>query len=112
MFTIIKTAAFHLVTEVRVYEETIEHIRDGHPEVPIDLPSLMAGLEGTISNPSHIETGNRENTLIYVDEHSTNASGDPFRVPVKVIEGTSGLLKTAYFATPTNPGLVVWRRNG
>ena len=102
--------AFPLVTEVRVYAETIDHIRDEHPEIPIELPSLIHGMTNTLEQPAYIEQGNRPNTYVYVDPTSTNASGDPFRVPVKIISGTSALVKTAFFASPENPPLIVWRR--
>ncbi len=111
-FRVISTTAFPLITHVRVYDETIDHIRDEHPEIPIDLPSLLHGVTNTLQNPSYVEQGNRPNTYVYVDSTSTNVSGDPLRVPVKVIEGTSGLLKTAFFATPENPQTIVWTKEG
>jgi hypothetical protein len=110
-FIVVKTTtAFPLITQVRFYEETIDHIRDDHPEIPIDLPTLLHGVSNTLQNPSYIELGNRPNTYVYVDATSTNISGDPLRVPVKLIEGTSGLLKTTYFATPENSPTVLWTR--
>jgi len=109
LYHIVKTAAFPLITEVRIYDETLDHIRENHPEVPIDFPSLMDGLSNTICHPTHVESGKRTDTFVFVSVENTNASGDPFRVPIKVIEGTSGLLKTAFFATPENPLPVVWR---
>jgi hypothetical protein len=93
----IKTDVLPELTEVRVYSETIEHIKDHHPEIPIELPSFDDALNQTIANPTHVEAGHT-GSVVFVDTETTNKSGDPFRVPVKAVSGTSGRVQTAYFA--------------
>jgi hypothetical protein len=108
-FVVMKTTAIPAVTEVRFYADTEQHIRDEHPEVPIDLPSIHGAVRKAIEAPSHIEKS-YANSYIYVDKTSTNVSGDPLRVPVKVVgTGTSARVKTAYFASDPSSANVVWR---
>jgi hypothetical protein len=95
---IILTTTVSNLTEVRFYESTIDHIRERHPEVPIELPSLYFAMEKAIANPTHVESSH-SNTYVFVDTTTTNAAGDPFRIPVRLIAGTtSGRITTAYFA--------------
>jgi len=88
-----------------------DHIRENHPEVPIHLPSIQTAVESAIANPSHVEAS-YGNSYIFVDQGSTNKSGDPLRVPVKMIDGTSsGRVKTAYFASTESQKPIVWSRD-
>jgi hypothetical protein len=104
-----KTAVIPAITEVRLYAETEQHIRDDHPEVPVDLPSVHGAIQKAVETPTHIEQS-YSNSYVYVDAGSTNASGDPLRVPVKVIsETTSARAKTAYFASTPAGATVIWR---
>lgn len=109
-FTLIKTAVFSGVTDVRFYDDTIEHIKENHPEVPILLPSIYSGVERCLLQPTHIE-GSYGNSYVFVDAQSTNASGDPLRVPVKIVEGTSARVKTVLFASSSGTPNIVWRRS-
>jgi hypothetical protein len=100
------------VTEARLYDETIDHVAEGHPEIPIILPSLVTAVQGAITAPTLVENDPaRPSAFVFVDEKTTNASGDPLRVPIKVIKGTSGLVKTFYFATSEGPRNIIWRRD-
>lgn len=108
-YTLIKTTVFTGVTEVRFYEETVGHIKEEHPEIPIELPSIHGSVEKCIVSPTHVE-GSYGNSFVFVDAESTNASGDPLRVPVKIVEGTSARVKTAYFASTSGERNIVWRR--
>ncbi len=110
-YFVIGTAVIPQVTQVRLYEETYAHIAE-HPEIGQILPHLPVmtdGLVKAISDPTHVEQS-RPNAFVFVDETTTNAGGDPLRVPVKLIEGTSGLVKTAYFALTTGSAEIIWRR--
>ena len=53
-YKVIKTSAFPLIGEVRLYAETIKHVKENHPEV-LRLPSISTAVENTIVNPTHIE---------------------------------------------------------
>lgn len=109
-YTRILTAAFPLVREVRLYRETLMHVMREHPEVPIELPSLTAAVERALQYPAYVELGH-SNSYVFVDEGSTNRSGDPLRIPVKIISGASARVKTVYFAAAAGvPRTIVWRR--
>jgi hypothetical protein len=110
-YKIVSTNVIPSVTEVRWYVETIDHIKERHPEVPIELPSVSEAVTNAIKNPTQVESSHT-NSFVYVDAETTNQSGDPLRVPVKIIEGTSGLLKSAYFATPEGTANnIIWRKS-
>jgi hypothetical protein len=108
-FTLIKTAVFAGVTDVRFYDETLGHIREHHPEVPILLPAIYASVSQCIVNPTYIEASYK-NSFVFVDAESTDASGGPLRIPVRIVEGTSGRVTSAYFAHVTGSPNIVWRR--
>src|SRR5262249_34669706 len=97
-FKVIFTSAIPLITEVRLYEETIEKVRKGHPEVPILLPSISNAVDGAIANPTgYFPSYN--NSYVYLDEETTNASGDALHVPCQLIKGTtSARVRSIYFA--------------
>jgi hypothetical protein len=107
--TIIVTVVPQHVTEVRLYDETIEHVREGHPEIPAEFPCITHAVKETIENPSHIEKS-YSNSYVFVNDSSTNHSGDPLRVPIKIVEGTLGRVKTFFFATPDYEPEIVWRK--
>jgi hypothetical protein len=111
-YRIFLTSVYDLITEARLYEDTIGHIISEHPELPIELPSMLLAIKAAIANPSWIEASRTNvKSFIFVDANTTNRSGDPLRIPIKLIVGTSGLVKTAYFAkSPTFPR-IIWRRN-
>lgn len=98
------------VSVVRLYEETITKVKTGHPEVPITLPSMEDAVENAVKNPTHVEKS-YSNSYVYVDANSTNVSGDPMRVPVKVVSGTSARVKSIYFASTNSTDNVIWRRS-
>jgi hypothetical protein len=109
-FVTLKTTAVSAVTEVRFYAETEQHIRDGHPEVHIDLPSIYGAVQKAVEVPTHVEQS-YANSYVYVDSTSTNQSGDPLRVPVRIVgPTTSARVKTAYFAATPAGANVIWRR--
>ena len=106
----LRTVAAIGLEEIRLYEHTLEHIRQEHPEVPILLPMLQSAVESAVMRPTHVEQS-YGNSYVFVDATSTNHSGDPLRVPVKAVTGTSGRVRTAYFASTTSARNVVWRRD-
>ncbi|HEX4196710.1 MAG TPA: hypothetical protein VHZ26_04645 [Caulobacteraceae bacterium] len=101
------------VTMVRIYAETLDHVREHHGlemgQIAPNLPSLTAAVVSAITNPTHIENP-RPGSYVFVDAESTNAAGDAIRAPTKIISGTSALLKTFYFASTTGERNIVWRR--
>lgn len=109
-FRIIRTSVIGNISEVRLYDETLEHVKQNHPEVPIELPSLLIAITNAVQQPTHVEVSHTS-SYVFVDDGSTNASGNPLRVPVKVIEGTSGLIKTVFFSDTSRPGKIVFERS-
>ncbi|HVW73166.1 MAG TPA: hypothetical protein VHC39_05980 [Rhizomicrobium sp.] len=105
----ISTTVTDVVTEVRFYTETVEHIKANHPEVPIELPCITGAIETCIVDPTYIEDS-RNNSVVFVDEDSTNSEGYPLRIPIKRIEEKSGLLKTAFFGPTTENATIIYRK--
>jgi hypothetical protein len=108
-FKVIFTGILPNVTEVRLYDETITKVTDDHLEIPIGLPCIDTAMTKAICNPTHVE-GSYGNSVVYVDAETTNVSGDPFRVPVKIVSGTSGRVKSFYFASSNSTGKIIWSR--
>jgi hypothetical protein len=98
-YKVISTSVFSGLTLVRLYDETIEKVEIEHSEIPVRLRCIQAAVENAIIEPTHIERS-YGHSYVYTDATTTNASGDPLRVPIKVVEGTSGRVKTFYFAEP------------
>ena len=109
-FTLIRTAIIRNVTEVRFYDDTIKKIRLAHPEVPIELPSILSAVARAIMYPSRVEQSH-SNTYVYVDVNSTNSSGQPLRVPVRLVSGTSGRVTSVYFARGPAASFIIWRKS-
>lgn len=109
-YKLIYTNIIRDIKVVRLYDETIRHIMDQHPEIPLELPSIVAAIESAIAKPTHIEMSH-SNSFVFVDQTSTNRSGDPLRIPVKKVDGASGRVKTAYFASPGATVNIIWRKD-
>jgi len=110
-YKVIKTSVLPAeLTEVRFYAETVDHVRAEHPEVPIELPSITEATEQAISNPTQVEKS-YNNSYVFVDAGTTNAGGDPLRVPVKRVSETSGRVKTVFFASTEGSRNVIYRKN-
>lgn len=107
-YVVIKTTILDDVTEVRLYDETVFHIRNHHPDVAVSI--VPSAVETAITNPTHVEASYR-NSYVFVDSQTTNQSGDPLRVAVKKIEGTSALVKTAYFASTDEDVVPIWPKS-
>ena len=105
----ILTNVIPAITEVLLYEETIEHAMQNHPEFML-LPSIIQAVEKTVVNPTSVFQRSAS-TFVYSDDETTNHSGDPLLVPVKVVQGTSGRVRTFYFASTENFANVIWRKS-
>ena len=105
----IETNIVDTVETVRLYEETIADLKTKHPEIPVELPSIRQAVRNAVQNPTHVEQSSGE-SFVFVDSETTNRSGDPLKVPVKLIEDTSARVRTVYFASSTAERNIVWRR--
>lgn len=108
-YQVIKTKVVRQVTRARLYDETVAKVKAGHPEVPAELPVVIQAVSTAIESPTQVEKTD-EKSYVFVDANSTNASGDPFRVPVKVVRGTSTRVASYYFATPDYEPEIIWRK--
>lgn len=104
------TAAAGALVEVRLYDETLDHVRSEHPEVPIELPSMLAAIESAIASPTVVEQSH-SNSVVFMDTTTTNQSGDPLRIPVKLVTETSGRIKTVLFASPPTQGNALGKKD-
>lgn len=114
-FIVVSTTAIPQITEVRVYAETFGHIGQRHgaqfgsafthvgenhgadPGSILRMPSMDHAIASAIESPTHIEPGN-PGSYKFVDTTSTNVEGEPLKLVVKTVSGTSGRLQTSYFA--------------
>ena len=97
------------VTLVRLYNETIGHIEERHPEVLV-----IAGTDGiaeVIHRPSRVLLGSPdpENAFVFVSDNVT-FGGASLYVPVKTVEGTSARVRTAYFRSDASLSQVLWEQ--
>jgi hypothetical protein len=107
---IIETNVLPEMTHVRLYEETIDHVREEHPEIPAELPSILDAVTNAVQRPTHVERS-YSNSVVFVDSDSTDGSGNPLRVPLKHVQEKSGRVKTFYFASTEDDPEIIWRRD-
>ena len=96
------------VSSVRLYLETIEHIRERHPEV-VDLAGVD-GIVATVSTPTRVHDGNTDpgETFVFVSDNVRYGNAS-LHVPVKWVDGTSGRVRTAIFKSGSSTSQVLWR---
>jgi hypothetical protein len=104
VFRVVTTNVIEEVSQVHCYDETLEHIADEHPEFENFLPALEHAVHDTIADPTHVF---RSNTIQHASgfrfASTRHTKGNNHLiVAVKIIEGTSALLKTAYFTGNVN----------
>ena len=111
IYAVFQTTVIPEVTLVRLYAETVGHATEGHADAVGVMPGIIqaVAIERAIADPSHVEKS-YGNSYVYVDATTMNASGEPLRVPVKVIEGTSAMVKTYFFATKSGNVTKVYER--
>ena len=108
-FIAVESAIIPEIREIRLYAETVDHVRKHHPEIPASFPTLEFAVLETLRNPTHVEKS-YQSSYVFVNTHSMNRSGDPLRVPIKIVAGTSARVKSFYFATPITEPTIIWRR--
>lgn len=108
-FREIATTAIPKITCVRFYDETVPHLAE-HQELKNLIPSLEIAIDDTISNPTEVYESNPPHVQSFKFTSANHLHGDdPLVVAVKIVEGTSALLKTAYFTSEVS-GKLVWRQ--
>lgn len=109
-YTVVPVPGLPWLTEVRLYDETLEHIAAAHSEFRLQMPSQRTALEDAVANPNliHISTTDPQNSVVFVSESFTYL-GDPVVMPIKHVEGTtSGRIATAYFSGDAYRGRILW----
>ena len=112
-YAAIAISAWPGLTVVRLYASTLQHIAEQHAEFALQLPSLRKGLEIAIANPTWI----RESTTdpggsVVIASEALSYFGDPVRIPVRIVAGTSGRVVTAYFDGTAYSGRLLWSARG
>lgn len=100
---------FPLLSRVRLYRETVTKVMIFHPEIPVELPSIEAAIRKAIAEPSYVATS-YGSSYVFVDEGSTNRTGLPLLVAVKVLQERSGRVRSFYFARPPDAHRIIWRQ--
>jgi hypothetical protein len=110
-YRVIETTVISQITVVRVYDSTAHHIAEEHPEFTL-LPCVEGAIDNTVAAPHKVYASNPPhlNSFKYVS-HDNTFGGNPMVVAVKVVEGTSGLLKTVYFPDSVS-GELIWSKDG
>ena len=97
------------ISEIRLYLDTWDHILMGHPEV------ATVGKQGVLEAvqfPSQVYASKTEPEREYIFASSNVSYMDhPLHVPVKLVEGMSGRIATAYFRSSPYQGNLLWERN-
>ena len=106
---IASTAVPSGISEVRLYRETWEHIREEHPEV--ETVGEMGVLQA-LQSPSQVFVSSTrpDRSVVFVSDNVTYRD-NPLRVPVKRVDGTSGRVSTAYFSGSSYDGDLLWERD-
>jgi hypothetical protein len=115
-YKVVTTSVIPLVvTQVRLYDDVFKHVKEHHgdedfarsPSFP--LPCIVDAVGTAIMRPTFIEQ-KHDSSIVFVDTGSTNASGDPLRVAVKIVEGTSGRVRTFFFASSNASPNIIWSK--
>lgn len=111
-YRVVETSVIPAVSHVRIYDETLTHIAEEHPEFDPFLPSLEHAIIDALANPTSVRASNAAygGTSYKFTSEDHKRGNNQLVVPVKVVSGTSALVKTAYFADAVT-GDVVWSRD-
>jgi hypothetical protein len=109
---VVETSVIPQVRHVRIYESTIQHVIDYHPEIGRNaaLPVIQDAVAAAIRDPASVEESYNR-SYVFVEENSTDATGNPLRVAVRVVSETSARMKSFYFAEPETEKPVIYRRS-
>jgi hypothetical protein len=93
----LKSSTPDLYPDVTVYDSTLEHMRaGGHLQELARIEDVFS----CISDPDKVyKSKTHPKSVLAVSESMTSPSGDPLRVPIKVLSSTEAIMTTAYFAS-------------
>jgi hypothetical protein len=108
-FIIIPTTAISQVGEVRLYEQQLKVLLEKHPELALPFQTPRESISNTVAQPTHVyeSATNPGGSFIYISTRNTYEN-NPLVVPIKVIDGTSGRVQTAYYSERTGGGALLW----
>ena len=108
-YTSVPVPGFPGLTDVRLYDSTLEHIREEHSEFRLLLPSHVEGIKEGLSKPTAIhDSGTQAKSFVFVSNKFTNQDND-IHIAVRHVEGTSGRVQTAYFSSGPPTGTLLWK---
>ena len=105
-FQSFQTNIIPAITEVRLYKSTIQHVIEHHEEFLV-LPSIIQAVGDTVVNPTRVAQREKD-VFVYTNGNTTNRSGKPLQVPVKIVQGTSARVRSFYYASTTISDTVIW----
>ena len=108
-YTVITVSEESLLTEVRLYDETLGEIATKHVETTTLEPSLRTALIQAVADPTsiHVSTTDPERGVVFVNEAVT-PFGEYVVVPVRRVTETSGRVATAYISGDSYRGRILW----
>jgi hypothetical protein len=109
---VVETDVIPEVTSVRIYQSSLQHVIVHRPEIGrnVHLPSIVGAVTKGLTGPTTVEPSYNQ-SFVFVDEDSTDVRGQPLRIAVRVVSGTSCRMKSFYFAEPENPKPTIYRRS-
>lgn len=98
------------VGSVRLYESTWDKVRNGHPDV---APFGPQAIIDAVTNPTSVHESSTHPHSSYIFVSDATMLGDhPMVVPVRIVEGTSARVTTAYFSRRQGTKPAIWVREG
>lgn len=102
---VIASGVPELYPPVDIYDTTLEHIKDNHPEEFLRLDEVYS----TIEQPDRVhKSKTHPRGLTLINDSCTSSSGDPLRIAIKVVSSTEAILSTAHFSSATDQGQHLW----
>jgi hypothetical protein len=110
---VIKSPIPHVYPPVKVYQTTIEHIKERHPH---EAEHHLAAIFSTIERPYRVHRSKTHpGGLVLINERVASSRGHPLRVAVKLLDtpedGREAILQTAHFHKSKTWGALIWQRD-
>jgi hypothetical protein len=108
-YRVIQTTVIPQLQQVRFYDETMEHITEGHAEFRTWIPSLEHAVMDTVANPTRVyRSRTLPETSVVFESFNNTLEGNPCTVPVRILsDSTSGRVTTAMFKKGKH-GEILW----
>jgi hypothetical protein len=95
--------------DVNVYDTTLEHMADSdhHEEL-----SRLDDVYKIIEDPHQVNESKTNSRCVILTRNDTTSQGSqsPLIVPVKKVSDTEAIMQTAYYASETKLGQLLWKK--